>query len=191
MNVPFLARSRTFHPLLLGAACVTLAAPTARAQLPLHPNDQVRLFLSTEDEPPLVAGSLVLYNRDSITIVPRHAVFPRGYPLARIVRLQVNRGRPPALVYGAPLYGALLGGWFGATALAPDAECAAGAADPDCRWETSRTLVGAAGGAVLFAMVVQLLVPEVWRDVPLAVFGATSGLPGSRGPSIGFSLRVW
>lgn len=159
----------------------------AQAQSPLRAHARVRLFVKTPDEPRLVAGTLLSFSRDTVTIVPRHAVFPVSFALEKLVRFQVNRGRPRALVYGAPLYGAALGAWFGATALAPDPACRAGGADASCHWETPPTIVGAAGGAVLLAMAVRLLVPEVWRDVPLTAFRGVAGASGTR---IGLALRV-
>jgi hypothetical protein len=167
--------------------CALLAGVEARAQSPpLRANARVRVSLGTLDEARVVSGTLLLYSRDSVTILPRHEATARSFPLADVVRFEVNRGRPAVLEYGAPLYGALLGAWFGATALAPDPACAAGATDPDCHWETSSTIVGAAGGAVLFGVAVRLM-PEVWQDVPLTAFALGPGGPQVR---IGLSLRM-
>jgi len=167
--------------------CAMLAGASARAQSPpLRANDRVRLSLETFGEVRVVSGTLLVYDRDSVTIVPRHETLARSFAFADVARFEVNRGRPAVLKYGAPLYGAALGAWLGATALAPDPVCSAGATDPDCNWETSSTIVGAAGGAVLFAVAVRLM-PEVWQDVPLTTFALGPGGPQVR---IGLSLRM-
>ncbi len=190
--MPEVQTARRDLTIFLGVLCAVLGSGEANAQARslLRPDARVRLFVKTFEEPRLVAGTLLWFSRDSVTIVPRSGVFPRSFALENLVRFQVNRGRPRALLYGAPLYGALLGAWFGATALAADPACRAGATDAGCRWETSATIVGAAGGAVLFAMAVQLLVPEVWRDVPLTAFGGAPGGSGGAGMSIGLMLRL-
>jgi hypothetical protein len=178
--------------LLLAATCATTAGAEAHAQARslLRAGARIRLSVRTFDEPRLVAGTLLLFSRDSVTIVARRAVFPVSFALANLARIEVNRGRPRALVYGAPIYGALLGAWFGATALAPDPACRAVRND-ECRWETSATVVGAAGGAVLFAMMVQLLVPEVWQDVPLTAFGMAPNESNGRRVAVGLAIQLW
>ncbi len=147
-----------------------LTGPTtagAQALPPLKPGVPVRLVARTAAGPRPFAGSLLLLDLDSVTIVRPHTVSPVSFSLRSLDRFEVNRGQPRALLYGGPLYGAALGTLFGATALRPDARCLVLPNDQDCRWETSEIIVGAAGGAVLFAVLVRILVPEVWQQLPL------------------------
>jgi len=133
------------------------------------------------------AGALLLLDLDSVTIVPRQAVYPVSFPLRSLDRFEVNRGQPRALVYGGPIYGAALGTLFGATALRPDARCRALPNDQGCTWETSEIVVGAAGGAVLFAILVGLLVPDVWQQIPLSTLVIDPG-PGT--PQLALRIRL-
>jgi hypothetical protein len=139
---------------------------------PLQPGVAVRLMVRTVAGPRSFAGALLLLDLDSVTIVPRQALYPVGFPLRSLDRFEVNRGQPRALLYGAPIYGAALGTLFGATALRPDARCRVLPNDESCQWETSEIVVGAAGGAVLFGILVRLLVPDVWQQIPLSALVA-------------------
>jgi hypothetical protein len=151
---------------ILGLLAVSTGAG-AQALPTLKPGVPVRLVVRTVAGPRSFAGALLLLDLDSVTIVPRQAVYPVAFPLRSLDRFEVNRGQPRALLYGAPIYGAALGTLFGATALRPDARCRVLPNDEGCRWETSEIVVGAAGGAVLFGIIVRLVVPDVWRQIPV------------------------
>ncbi|MDH3496865.1 MAG: hypothetical protein OER21_08890 [Gemmatimonadota bacterium] len=165
------------------------AAAQARERPLLEAAARVRLIAMTAAGPRAFAGRLLLLDPHGVTIRERDAASPLSFRVAELRRFQVNRGKPRALIHGAPLVGAALGAWFGATALAPDAACdVPGNPDPACRWEVSPTLVGAGGGAILFAVAVGLLVPDVWEDIPLEAFAG--GVHWVGGRSVRIALRV-
>ena len=103
-------------------------------------------------------------------------------------RFTVNRGKPRALLYGAPIYGAALGTLFAATALRPDVRCRVLPDADGCHWETSRVVVGAVGGAILLGMIVRLVVPDVWQEIPLHALGVKRTDVGP--PSLQLGLRA-
>ena len=182
------------------------AAARAQGRPLLRAGARVRLVVHLHGADSLVSGSLLVFTPDTVTIVPRHSAIPASFGLRDIMwehlspvpfalrdvtRFQVNRGKPRQIVYGAPIAGAALGALFGATALGPDAGCdIPGNTASDCHWITSGTIVGAAGGVVLCSVAVQLLVHEVWQDVPLTAFSLGAAQPGGRGIAIGIALPV-
>lgn len=153
----------------------------------LTPGVPVRLLVRTPGGPRAFVGGLVVLGADSVSILrgPR----PEAFALRNLDRFEINRGRPRAVMVGAPMLGAAIGALFGATALARPAGCQVAPADEQCAWETAPVIVGTAGGAVLFALVVNILVPEIWQEVPLAVL-IGGGPPGSGAPSPWVGLRI-
>lgn len=151
--------------------CLGLLALSAQAGAQgaphLYPGIPVRLVVKTVGGPRSFAGSLLLLDLDSVSIVPPGALFPVNLPLQALDRFEVNRGKPRSLMYGAPIYGAALGTLFAATALRPDVRCRVLPDADGCHWETSRVVVGAVGGAILLGMIVRLVVPDVWQEIPL------------------------
>jgi len=168
--------------------CFLTGLTTAAAQElpPLKPGVPVRLVARTAAGPRSFAGSLLLVDLDSVTIVPPHVVNPVSFPLRSLDRFEVNRGQPRGLRYGGPIYGAALGTLFAATALRPDARCRVLPNDEGCRWETSEIVVGAAGGAVLFGILVRLLVPDIWQQIPLSALVIDAG---PQSPRLGLRIR--
>jgi hypothetical protein len=175
-------------------SCLALPRAEARGQERplLRAGARVRLSVHAVSDGPLVlTGTLLVFAPDSVTIVPHRARAPATVAFRDLVGFEVNRGRPRGIMFGAPVLGAALGAWFGATALAPSAACRArGSDDPACRWETSPTLVGAGGGAVLFGIAATLLVPEVWQDVPVTALIVGSRSQGAEGVTIGLAVCV-
>lgn len=182
------------------------AAAHAQGRPLLRAGARVRLVVRLHGADSLVSGRLLLFTPDTVTIVPRHAAIPASFglrdvmlehlspvafALRDVIRFQVNRGKPPELVYGAPVVGAALGALFGATALGPDSACdVPGNTASACHWITSGTVVGAAGGVVLCSVAVQLFVREVWQNVPRTAFSLDAGAPGGRGIAIRLALRT-
>lgn len=176
---------------VLCTLCLTHGCAEARAQerALLEAGARVRLSVNTAAGPRAFTGRLLLLDPHGVTIRERDAASPLSFRVAELRRFEVNRGKPRALVYGAPLVGAALGAWFGATALAPHAACdVPGNPDPACHWEVSPTLVGAGGGAITFALAVALLVPDVWEDIPIEAFAV--GLDRMSGCCVGIALRI-
>jgi hypothetical protein len=172
---------------LLLAAC---AVARAQERPLLQAGARVRVTWSTLGVPRSLTGRLVLFDPDTVSVRPREAPTPLVFALRDLDRFEVNRGRPPSLMYGLPLFGALLGGWFGATVLGPDASCANGvSSDPECHWETSSVVVGAGAGVIVFGIAAQLLVPEVWQDVPLKTLEVGIGRAGRGAWSVALSAR--
>ena len=178
---------------LLGAisfAWVVVSTPAVAQRLPrINPGVPVRLVAQTAAGPQSFAGSLLLLGLDSVSIVPPGALFPVSFDLRTLERFELNRGKPRALIYGAPLYGAALGTLFGATALRPAAKCRVLPDADGCSWETSQVVVGAAGGAILLGTIVRLLVPDVWQEIPLHALGVDRTGPGPPRLQIGSQVR--
>lgn len=174
------------------AVCLGLLAFSAGAAAQgtphLYPGIPVRLVVKTVAGPRSFAGSLLLLDLDSVSIVPPAALFPMNFPLRALARLEVNRGKPRALLYGAPIYGAALGTAFALTALRPDVRCRVLPDADGCHWETSRVVVGAVGGAILLGMIVRLVVPDVWQEIPLHALGVEGA--GARPPLLGLGVRA-
>lgn len=172
-------------PWLLLPLCTTL---WAQERPILQPGAQIRLTATTPAGPQAFSGALQLFTPDTIAIVPRGAVRSLSFALLDLKSLAVNLGKPRGLQYGAPIFGGVLGAWFGATALAPDATCRAQAVDDaDCHWETPATVVGAGAGVVVFSLVVTVLVPARWQQMPLAGLQVTYGQERGRSFHIGLA----
>jgi hypothetical protein len=164
------ARAARYTAVLLGWLIVP--PPAAAQRLPrIDPGVPVRLVVQTAAGPRSLSGSLLLLGLDSVSIVPPGALFPVSFDLQTLERFELNRGKPPGLMYGAPLYGLALGTLFGATALRPAAKCRVLPDADGCSWETSQVVVGAAGGAILLGTMVRLLVPDRWQEIPLHALG--------------------
>lgn len=160
----------------------------AQARPRLDAGARVRLTLAGPVERPPVIGRLVLLDLRTLTIVPRGRVRTRQLPYEALRRFEVSAGRSPWLMYGGLITGAAAGTLIGLS-LRDDARCdRLPADDPACRWETAPVLVGAGGGLILSGIAVSLLVPERWRDVPLATLQA-SVAPAEGGVRLGFGIR--
>jgi len=152
--------------------CLVLSVRAMAQERPhLYPGVSVRLVVKTVGGPRAFAGSLLLLDLDSVALVQPGALYPASFALRTLDRFEVNRGQPRALLYGAPIYGAALGTLFAATALRPDVRCRVLPDADGCHWETSRVVVGAVGGAILLGMIVRLVVPDVWQEIPLRALG--------------------
>lgn len=173
----------------IGIGCMAVSVQAMAQENPhLTPGVPVRLTVNTVAGFRSISGSLLLLDLDSVSVVPPGALYPTSVPLSALERFTVNRGKPRALLYGAPIYGAALGTLFAATALRPDVRCRVLPDADGCHWETSRVVVGAVGGAILLGMIVRLVVPDVWQEIPLHALGVKRTDVGP--PSLQLGLRA-
>lgn len=169
-------------------ACLAPSVEAGAQELPrLEPGVPIRLLVRTVAGSRAFVGGLVGLSYDSVTIVRR--LRPETVALRSVERFEISRGRPRAVMIGAPILGAAMGTLFGATAIGPPAGCDVLPDDERCSWETPPVIVGMAGGAVLFALVTHILVPQVWQAIPLEVLIGRQTALGAPASRLGLHLR--
>jgi hypothetical protein len=144
---------------LIPVTIITSTGPLA-AQVEARPGERVRVFASSGTS----EGILVALDTAAIRIAPRSGE-ERAIPLGTVARLEVRRGRRPAIGTGAGIglgVGAVLGG---ALALATaDTHCEPGV-DAGCLDAGTQVLAGAGVGALAGAAVGAVIGAGVGRDV--------------------------
>jgi len=173
---------------LLGLLAV--GAAVQAQQLPaLRAGARVRLSVRTRIGRQSFSGSLLFLDRDSVTIVRRLSE-PAAFALRDLDRFVLSKGRPPALVYGIPAVGAVLGAWVASTFVEPSKCDIPGNPDPDCAWEVPAGVVGAGAGVVLSAIAVRFLVPEAWQEIPVTSLQVGAAATGSSTVRVGLRLPL-
>ena len=165
-----------------------IAAGSIEAQdsSPLRAGARVRVW-ALDLEPAVQVGSLLLIGTRTLTIIGDSAHPRTEYPLSAIDRLEVSRGRHPALTVVVPIGGALLGALVAPAVMTDDPKCSLNAADnPDCIRETPDPLIGAVVGAVLLGILGHAVARERWREVPLEWVQLGPVVTGGLGLSISF-----
>ncbi len=169
---------------MLGAIVSSLEGQLLR---PLRAGDRVRITRAGA-VPPVVRTRLVLLDERSVIVrggdVDTMMVFsPRS-----IVRFELSRGKHPALTFGSPILGGLLGAALGPTVITESRTCTSGRGIVEaCVKEMSDEAVGALFGGVALGILGSVLARERWRDVPLqGLFFKVSARSARVGVSLGF-----
>jgi hypothetical protein len=139
-------------------ACLAFSVEAGAQELPrLEPGSPVRLVVRTVAGPRSFAGGLVLISSDSVSIV--WGARPQNFSLTSIERFEINRGRPNAVMLGAPIAGAAAGALVGATALAPVRHA--------YEMRSEETLLSSWGRVrgKCIGLAARLLVPDVWQEI--------------------------
>ncbi len=134
---------------------------------PLRVGDWVRITRANA-VPAVVRTRLVLLDQRSVMVQGGDVDTMMVFPSRSIVRFEVSRGKHPALTFGAPVLGGLLGAALGPIIITENPTCTSGVGIvEECVKEMSDEAVGALFGGMALGFVGSLVARERWREVPL------------------------
>lgn len=111
-------------------------------------------------------GRLLLLDADTL-VMSADSVGFLTLSLARLERLEVSRGRNPAMVLGGVALGGVAGALLGPVVLPDDFLCELDVVDdPKCKKETPDAVIGAAVGAVVLGVLSHAIAKERWVRIP-------------------------
>ena len=154
---------------------------------PLRVGDRVRITRGSA-VPAVVRTRLVLLDQRSVTVRGGDVDTMMVLPSRSIVRFEVSRGKHPALTFGAPVLGGLLGAALGPIIITEDPACTSGRGIvEECAKEMSDEVVGALFGGMALGLLGSVVARERWREVPLrSLFFNVNARSARVGVSLGF-----
>ena len=138
--------------------------------------------------PAAVRTRLVLLDQRSVTVRGGDVDTVTVFPSRSIVRFELSRGKHPALIFGAPLLGGLLGAALGPIIIPENPTCTSGVGIvEECAKEMPDEVVGALFGGMALGFLSSVVARERWREVPLrGLFFNVNARSARVGVSLGF-----